>query len=88
MTEQERRSIVEDELFLIRDSGELPEIAYHSSLYYLTEDQDGPRLSKLINTNIFQEIIQQVISTFNSEKHQKTHVINARFFTTERIINE
>ncbi|MCI5168057.1 MAG: hypothetical protein D3903_18715, partial [Candidatus Electrothrix sp. GM3_4] len=44
MIEQNRRSIVEDELFLIRDSGELPEIAYHSSLYYLTEDQDGPGL--------------------------------------------
>jgi hypothetical protein len=44
MTEQDRRSLVEDELFLLRDSGELPEIAYHSSLYYLTEDQDGPSL--------------------------------------------
>jgi hypothetical protein len=41
---QERRSIIEDELFLLRDSGELPEIAYHSSIYYLTEDQDGPGL--------------------------------------------
>ena len=41
---QERRSIIEDEFFLLRDSGELPEIAYHSSLYYLTEDQDGPGL--------------------------------------------
>ena len=44
MTEQERLSIVEDELFLLRDSGELPEVAYHSSLYYLTEDQEGPGL--------------------------------------------
>lgn len=44
MTEQDRRSLVEDELFLLGDSGELPEIAYHSSLYYLTEDQDGPGL--------------------------------------------
>ncbi len=44
MSEQDRSSIVEDELFLLRDSGELPEIAYHSSLYYLTEDQDGPGL--------------------------------------------
>ena len=35
---------MEDELFLLKDSGELPEIAYHSSLYYLTEDQDGPGL--------------------------------------------
>ena len=41
---QDRRNIIEDELFLLRDSGELPEIAYHSSIYYLTEDQDGPGL--------------------------------------------
>ena len=44
MSEQNRADIVEDELFLLRDSGELPEIAYHSSLYYLTQDQDGPGL--------------------------------------------
>ncbi|WP_339136238.1 MAG: hypothetical protein WGN25_20535 [Candidatus Electrothrix sp. GW3-4] len=56
MTEQERRSIVEDELFLLRDSGELPEIAYHSSLYYLTEDQDGPGL---VLTESEQRLLQE-----------------------------
>jgi hypothetical protein len=44
MTEHDRRLILEDETFLLRDSGELPEIAYHSSLHYLTVDQDGPGL--------------------------------------------
>ncbi len=31
---------------MILHSGETPEIAYHSSLYYLFEDEDGPRLRK------------------------------------------
>ncbi len=44
VTKQERRNILEDELFLLRDSGELPEVAYHSSLYYLTADEEGPGL--------------------------------------------
>ena len=38
------QQILDDEAFMILHSGETPEIAYHSSLYYLFEDQDGPRL--------------------------------------------
>jgi hypothetical protein len=57
MFEQERRDILEDELFLLRDSGELPEIAYHSSLYYLTQDQDGPGL---VLTENEQQLLQEV----------------------------
>ena len=37
--------IVEEEAFLIKHSGETPEIAYHSGLYYLFEDPEGPRLN-------------------------------------------
>ncbi|MDH3393790.1 MAG: hypothetical protein OEL66_07260 [Desulfobulbaceae bacterium] len=33
-----------DEVLILRDSGEIPEIAYHTSLYYLTEDPEGPAL--------------------------------------------
>ncbi len=33
-----------EERLLILHSGEIPEIAYHSSLLYLSEDEDGPRL--------------------------------------------
>ncbi len=36
--------LVEDEWYLIRDSGELPETAFHASLYYLQSHPDGPHL--------------------------------------------
>ncbi|BCO10056.1 hypothetical protein GF1_24320 [Desulfolithobacter dissulfuricans] len=41
----ERSQIIEDEIFILRDSGEIPEIALHATLHYLTEDPDGPGLS-------------------------------------------
>lgn len=37
-------ALVDDEWFLVRDSGELPETAYHAALYYLTVDPKGPRV--------------------------------------------
>ena len=40
----DRNSILEDEVIIVRNSGELPEIALYSSLYYLTEDPQGPGL--------------------------------------------
>lgn len=33
-----------DELLIVRHSGEIPEVALHGSLYYLTRDPDGPGL--------------------------------------------
>ena len=38
------KEILEDEWYHVRHSGEIPEVALHSSIYYLTEDQDGPHL--------------------------------------------
>lgn len=38
------KELLEDEWYQVRYSGEIPEIALHSSLYYLTEDKDGPRI--------------------------------------------
>jgi len=43
MTETD--SWLEEELLIVRHSGEIPEIAFHSSLYYLCEDPDGPQLT-------------------------------------------
>ena len=40
----ERRSLIEDEIFAIRQSGEMPEVALHSALFHLQEDPQGPRL--------------------------------------------
>lgn len=36
--------ILEDEWYLVRHSGETPEIALHSALYFLTRSKDGPHL--------------------------------------------
>ncbi len=44
-TTQNHKELLEDEWYQVRYSGEIPEIALHSSLYYLTEDKEGPRLS-------------------------------------------
>jgi hypothetical protein len=37
--------LLEDEWYIVRHSGETPEIAFHSALYFLTRFKDGPRLS-------------------------------------------
>lgn len=40
----DRELILEEELLILRHSGEIPEIALHSTLYYLCEDPEGPGL--------------------------------------------
>jgi hypothetical protein len=39
----ERTYILEEELLLVRHSGEIPEVALHASLHYLCKDTEGPR---------------------------------------------
>jgi len=39
-----KEAALADEYLLIRDSGEIPEVGYHGSLYYLCEDPAGPGL--------------------------------------------
>lgn len=39
-------TLIEEEKLLILQSGEIPEVAYHGSIYYLTEDPEGPQLRK------------------------------------------
>ena len=41
----ETESLLAEELLIVRHSGEIPEIAFHGSLYYLCEDPAGPRLT-------------------------------------------
>lgn len=36
---------LENEWYAVRHSGEIPEIALHSSLHYLAQAEDGPRLA-------------------------------------------
>ncbi len=44
MKTAKRSELLENEWFHIRYSGETPEIAFHSSLYFLTEDKEGPQI--------------------------------------------
>lgn len=44
MIQEERAALLEEELLLVRHSGEIPEVALHASLHYLCENEDGPRL--------------------------------------------
>lgn len=40
----EKTDFLAEEIIIIRHSGEIPEVALHGSLYYLSEDPDGPQL--------------------------------------------
>lgn len=66
--------LVENEWYVVRHSGETPEIALHSALYYLMRAKDGPQLSltdeQLVGlqdaaVDQFQEIITRDITPKN-----------------------
>ncbi|MBC8317653.1 MAG: hypothetical protein H8E41_07075 [Desulfobulbaceae bacterium] len=40
-----KEDILTDEALIIEESGEMPEVAYHGAIYYLTRDPDGPSLT-------------------------------------------
>ena len=44
MKDLDKKAYIAEEAFMVLHSGEIPEIVLHSSLYYLTEDPDGPGL--------------------------------------------
>lgn len=52
----ERSRLIEDEVVLLADSGELPEVAYYAALWQLCRDSDGPRLTTL--TDAEKELLQ------------------------------
>jgi hypothetical protein len=40
----DKKFLMEEEMLLVRNSGEIPEVALHGSLHYLTADPEGPGL--------------------------------------------
>ena len=44
MINNDREYLLEEELLLVRHSGEIPEVALHGSLHYLCNDPEGPCL--------------------------------------------
>ena len=75
--EEDRWEVLEDEVLIVRNSGEIPEVAFHGSIYYLTEDPDGPELT-LTNDNLrllkkqviarYQEIVLRDLIPENRDK--------------------
>ncbi len=70
---------LEQEWYVVRHSGEIPEIALHSSFYYLIEDCDGPQLTlSLAHKSVlieaaaerFREIILRDLSHENRDKRE------------------
>jgi hypothetical protein len=55
--------IFEDEWYLVRYSGETPEIALHSAIYYLTRAKDGPQVS--LSKNLFDQLRQAAVERFS-----------------------
>jgi hypothetical protein len=41
----QKEELLADEVLIIEESGEMPEVAYHSAVYFLTTDPDGPGLT-------------------------------------------
>ncbi len=87
--------IFEDEWYLVRHSGETPEIALHSAVYYLTRAKDGPKVTldkEYLDTlreaavERFSEIILRDLQHANSGKAiyrgLNRSIINYRRFCT------
>ena len=44
MKDSRKQALIAEEAFIVETSGEIPEVAMHSSIYYLTQAFDGPAL--------------------------------------------
>lgn len=42
MPSEHRMAVLDDECLMIRNSGEIPEVALHNALHFLTRDPEGP----------------------------------------------
>ena len=60
MTETE--NLLAEELLIVRHSGEIPEIAFRGSLYYLCEDPTGPHLT--LSQAEVESLRQQVVARY------------------------
>lgn len=62
MSTDDRNAILDDELIMIRNSGELPEIALHNAIYHLGQDDEGPRLT--LRPEEIRQLQEAVISRY------------------------
>ena len=77
MKELDKDKYLVEEAFVVQHSGEIPEVTLHESIYYLTEDSEGPCLSlnsndiiplKLAVVKRYREIIARDLNPENRDK--------------------
>ena len=77
MKKPDKNTYLTEEVFVIQRSGEIPEVTFHESLYYLAEDTEGPGLSlnlkdiiplKLAVVKRYREIILRDLDPENRDK--------------------
>lgn len=64
MTTPAKDALLAEELLIVRNSGEIPEIAFHGSLYFLTEDEEGPRIE--LTTKDIRQLEKEVIGRYRT----------------------
>lgn len=62
MTMLDKESLLAEELLIVRNSGEIPEIAFHSALHYLTTDPEGPQLT--LAAEDIRQLEEQVVARY------------------------
>ncbi len=62
VTDIDKSQIIGDEVLIIKNSGEIPEIAYHNTLYHLTKDPEGPGIT--LDDKDLEPLRQAVISRY------------------------
>ncbi len=62
MTMRDKETLLAEELLIVRTAGEIPEIAFHSALHYLTADPDGPGLT--LDAGDLRQLETQVIARY------------------------
>jgi len=60
--QDEKNFLLAEEILIVRHSGEIPEVAYHGSLYYLTDDEEGPQLS--LSDEDRRQLKEQVVARY------------------------
>lgn len=58
----DKNFLLSEEMIIVRNSGEIPEVAYHGSLYYLTEDPEGPNIE--LNPDDLRRLKKQVVARY------------------------
>jgi hypothetical protein len=64
MKDFDKKACIEEEIFIVLHSGEIPEVTYHGSLYYLGEDPTGPGL--LLNSDDTSLLKQAVVKRYRA----------------------